>query len=127
MGKVCVELGGRDLQQGPLLREKTLAEQAHDARLRYGRLIDEIEEAFENDWPWIDRAMTDWHDNSLEIYFEDHVAEFEANETQLMKVWQWGFYRFWLNFKGGVLKGGTEKAYLNPQYVALLNEVKNVA
>lgn len=92
--------------------DKTLAAQIHDARCSWGMLKSRIEDELDDWWSNIDRIATDYHDNSLEVYFEDHVVDLEATTEQQEQIWAWGFGRFWLNFKGGEHKGGTERFYV---------------
>jgi hypothetical protein len=99
--------------------ELSLAKSMHDARLAYAAAEDKIETVIDEWWPdLLDRITTDYYDNSLEIYFEDTVEDFEPTSEQVAQFWEWGFFRCWLNFKGGQSKGGTERAYTSPELIA---------
>jgi len=93
----------------------TLADRLFDAKSKYYAIVDEIEEVLDEWWPEsVERITTDVHDTSLEVYWMLDY-EIEATPEQQAQIWAWGFTRFWLNFNGGTLKGGTEKYYYKPK------------
>lgn len=59
----------------------------------------------------IDHISFDYYDNSLEIHFTTEVEDSEATPEQEKAIYDMGFSRFWLNFKGGKRKGGAERYY----------------
>ena len=97
--------------RGAFAERDSVADLIHTGGQAEGAIEDEISEW----WPSLSHTSTDWYDNSLEIYFEDHVVDLEATPEQQEQIWKWGFSRFWLNFKGGRHKDGTERAYVKPR------------
>lgn len=92
----------------------TLADRIHDGKSAESDIEDELDTW----WGGVDHIGTDYYDNSLEVYFEDHMVDLEATPEQQQAIYDMGFSRFWLNFKGGQHKGGTERHYVDPKWVA---------
>lgn len=95
---------------GIFAERDTAADRIHAGRNVAGLLEDEMDEW----WPSLDRLSFDSYDNSMEIYFEDQVNDLEPTPEQLTRIWEFGFDRCWLNFKGGKHNGGSERAYTSP-------------
>ena len=92
---------------GTFAKAGTVADQIHCGYSARNNLEDYLD----GWWEHIDRITTDYYDNSLEIYFEDHVVDLEPTPEQIQEIFDMGFFRFWLNFQGGKRKGGTERYY----------------
>lgn len=108
----------RDIYAGAFADKDTPADLIHVG----GAVVGEIEDELGSWWSSFDRIATDSSDNSLEIYFEPHVEDLEPTPEQVNAIYAWGFSQFWMNFRGGKREGGTERHYVDPEWLVAVEQ-----